>query len=152
MRLLCIGINVWCSEVVEWAKIVYAFHVSYTRLPFVLLFFHDIPGPLFTKWTDVLPQDLVMSRSREIRVSAFPFALKSDRHISSSAAEMAVKLQSDKSLQHPISRLRDFTRFGLYRSVNRGPDYFIGTGYSPKINQVSIEQPWQIWLNWSSTC
>ena len=27
-----------------------------------------IPGPLFTKQTDVLPQDLVRSRSREIRV------------------------------------------------------------------------------------
>ena len=33
------------------------------------------PGPLFTKWTDVLMQDLgdlVKSRNREIHAKAFP--------------------------------------------------------------------------------
>ena len=30
------------------------------------------PGPLFTKWTDVLMQDLVKSRNREIHANAFP--------------------------------------------------------------------------------
>ena len=48
-------------------------------------------GPLFTKRTDVLPQDLVKSRSRAIRVETFPIAaLKFDRHIGSSAAELPV--------------------------------------------------------------
>ena len=39
-------------------------------------------GPLVTKWTDVLPQDLVKSRSRKIQVYTF---LKFDRHIGNSA-------------------------------------------------------------------
>ena len=38
-----------------------------------------LPGPLFTKRTDVLPQDLVKSRSHEIRVEIFPIALQFDR-------------------------------------------------------------------------
>ena len=46
-------------------------------------------GPLFTKPTGVLPQDLVKFRSCEI--GALEFA----RHIGSSAAEMRVKFQSD---------------------------------------------------------
>ena len=37
--------------------------------------------PLFTKWADVLPQDLVKYRSREFRVLIFEFALKFDRHL-----------------------------------------------------------------------
>ena len=36
--------------------------------------------PLFTKWWDVLPQDLVKSWSRKIRILTFPIALKFDRH------------------------------------------------------------------------
>ena len=57
-----------------------------------------IPGPLFTKRTDVLPQDLMKSRNREIRIQTFPIALKFDKHIGSSAAEMPVKLQSDTTI------------------------------------------------------
>ena len=53
------------------------------------------PGPLFTRRTDVLPQDLVKSRRREIRVQTFPIALKFDRHLGSSAAKLPVKFQSD---------------------------------------------------------
>ena len=55
------------------------------------------PGPLYTKQTDVLPQDLVKSRSHKIRVKTLPIALKSDRHLGSSAAEIPVKFQSDTS-------------------------------------------------------
>ena len=54
-----------------------------------------IPGPLFTKQTDVLPQDLVKFRGREIPVQTVSIALKFDRHLDSSAAEMPVKFQSD---------------------------------------------------------
>ena len=53
------------------------------------------PGPLFIKWTDVLPQYLLKSQSQEIWVSTFTVSLKIDRHLSSSAAEMSVKFQSD---------------------------------------------------------
>ena len=49
----------------------------------------------FTKRTDVVSQDLVMSRSREIQVYAFQMALEFDRFIGNSATEMPVKFQSD---------------------------------------------------------
>ena len=52
-------------------------------------------GPLFTKRTDVLPQDLVKSLSHEIRVKTFSIATKFDGHFSSSASEIPVKFQSD---------------------------------------------------------
>ena len=51
-----------------------------------------VPRPLFTKRTDVLLQDLAKPRRPEIRVSSFPFAMKFDRHLGSSAAEMPVKI------------------------------------------------------------
>ena len=53
------------------------------------------PRFLFTKQVDVLPQDLVKSQSRAIRVETFPIALKFDRHLGSNATEMPVKFQSD---------------------------------------------------------
>ena len=49
-------------------------------------------GPLFIKKrTDVLPQELVKSRSHERRAKTFLIALKFDRHIGSSVAEMQIK-------------------------------------------------------------
>ena len=50
---------------------------------------------LFIERSDVLPQDLMKSRSHEIRVIIFPIALKIDRHVGSSDAEMHVELQSN---------------------------------------------------------
>ena len=58
---------------------------------FFVQFCMHICGPLFTKQTDVLLQDLVKSRSYEIQVETFQIALKFDRHLCSSAAEMPVK-------------------------------------------------------------
>ena len=52
-------------------------------------------GPLFTKRTDVLPQDLVKSRSRGIQVYTLQIASKVYRHLGISSAEMPVKFQSD---------------------------------------------------------
>ena len=68
-------------------------------------------GPLFTKRTDVLPQDIAKSRSWEIRFQTFPIALNFERHIGSTAAEMPVKLQSDKIIitLNSITRLRGNT-------------------------------------------
>ena len=57
-----------------------------------------IPGHLFTEQTSVLPQDLVKSRGRDIRVWTIPIPLKFDRHIGSSAAEMPIKFQSDTNI------------------------------------------------------
>ena len=53
------------------------------------------PGPLFTKPTDALPQNLVKSRSREIQVYNYPIVLTFDKHIGSNSAEMPVKIQSN---------------------------------------------------------
>ena len=47
--------------------------------------------PLFTKRTDVLPQDLVKSPSREIGCYNDLIALTFDRYLGSSAAELPVK-------------------------------------------------------------
>ena len=52
-------------------------------------------------------------------------ALKFDRHLSSSAAEMPIKFQSDTTIITSKLRLRNFTRFGgkmSYRLVNRGTE------------------------------
>ena len=84
--------------------------------------FHNT-GPLFTKRTDVLPQDFVKPRSREIRVYTFLIALKFyrqlngalkfDRRLGSAAAERPVKFQSDpiiKALHLAASRSHDIWR------------------------------------------
>ena len=52
-------------------------------------------GPLFTKRTDILPQDLVKSRRREIGCYNDRIALKFDRHLGITAAEEPVKFQGD---------------------------------------------------------
>ena len=88
------------------------------------------PGPVFTKRTDVLPQDLVGSWSREIGCYSDRIALKFDRHLGSAAAEVHVKFQSDYKSLTWISRLRDFTISCGERSVrlgNRSPGTFSTT-------------------------
>ena len=57
--------------------------------------------PRFTKWMDVLPQDL----SHEIAVVLLIIS-----HLDSAAAEVPVKFQSDCISLFPISRLWDFAR------------------------------------------
>ena len=52
-------------------------------------------GLLFTKRLDVLPQDLVESRSREIGCYDNRIALKFSTHLGSAADELPVKWQSD---------------------------------------------------------
>ena len=84
-------------------------------------------GPLLTKRTDVLPQDLMKSRRREIRVETCPIALLFDRQLGCSVAEMPVKSRAIRSLWHPIPRFRDSTRFvgkASYPLVNKGPGWY----------------------------
>ena len=53
-------------------------------------------GPLFTKRTDVLPYDILKSRSREVGCYNDSIAVKFDRHLRSAAAEeVSVKFNSD---------------------------------------------------------
>ena len=54
--------------------------------------------PLFTKLTDVLPQDLVKSLSRKIRILIFPVALKFYWHFGSSADENPVNMRCDTGI------------------------------------------------------
>ena len=54
-----------------------------------------IIGPLFIKRMDVLPQDLVKSRSCEIGCYNDPIVLKIDMHLGSAAAEVDVTFQND---------------------------------------------------------
>ena len=57
---------------------------------------HDSPAePQFTNQTDVLPPNLVKSRSSEIGCCHHRIALKFDRHLGWAAAEVPVKCQSD---------------------------------------------------------
>ena len=49
----------------------------------------------FTKRTDVLPQDLVKTRSREVRVQNFLMKLKFCSNLGNRSANKPVKLQSD---------------------------------------------------------
>ena len=64
-------------------------------------------GPLFTKRTDILLQDLVKSRSREIGYYDDPIALEFDRHFGSDAAEAPVEFRSGwKSLNPNLAASR----------------------------------------------
>ena len=100
-------------------------------------------GPLFTKRTGVLQQDLVKSRSRKIGYIDARIALYFDWHLGSAAADMPVKLQSDwKSINS--NRLQDFKRScdkTSVCSVNRGPAvkclYFLPLLLYDIINQTS---------------
>ena len=78
----------------------------------------------FTKRWNVLPPNFATSRSHEIQCYNDRVALKFDRHLGSSTADMRVKFQSDWKRLTQISRLRDFMRFSdktSVRLVNRGP-------------------------------
>ena len=90
---------------------------------------------LFTKRADVLPQHLMKSRSREIRVQAFPIALKFDRHLGSRATEVPTKFQSNTIIvttHLAASRLNEFW-------VNRLIPYWIELGPEWQETRVSPE-------------
>ena len=68
------------------------------------------PEPLFTKRWDVLPPNLVKTRSREVGCYNDRVALKSDRHLGVNAIEMPVKFLSDRNSLNPnlaASRLHE---------------------------------------------
>ena len=93
----------------------------------VVIYWSNLQGPQFTKWTGVLPQDLVKYWSRENRVYTFSIALKFYRHIGSSAAEMPVKLESDTIVltsNFAASTSWDLAVKTFYRLLNRSLIYF----------------------------
>ena len=70
-------------------------------------------GPLFTKRADVLPPNLVKPLSREIRCYNDRIIVKSDKHLSTNAVDVSVKIQSDCKSLNPnlaVSRLHEMLR------------------------------------------
>ena len=115
-----------------------------------------LKGPrAFIHWAD----GRLTARSREVskpRDSGLDFsiALKVNRHIGSSAAEMPVKFQSDLNNITPNLRLRDFRSRDLAtcmsrRIVNRGPRYKydppVAHVFAPKIFQQTVLE-FVIWI------
>ena len=88
-----------------WLVIIFCYKTEWHDVYSIL--FYSIPG-LYS----LLPQDLVKSRSREIRIVSSPIALKFDRHLGSTAIEMPVIFQSNTiiitSKSHDFETSRDF--------------------------------------------
>ena len=74
-------------------------------------YMYSYPGPLLTMRTDVLPQCLKKSRSREIRLKTFPIALKIDKPLRSSAVEITPDFSgyNGVNLQTSTMKSRYFT-------------------------------------------
>ena len=73
--------------------------------------------------TNVLLQDFVKSRSREIRIYTFLVTLNFDRQLDSRTAEILVTFQSDTIIRKSnlaASRLHGFDCKASYRLVDRG--------------------------------
>ena len=116
-------------------------------------------GPLFTKWVDVLPQDMW-----SLEAARFGFRLfQSLWNLTAALPIMPVKFRAILSLQHPISRLRDFARFDdktSCRLVNEAQDDGRNAGNLTKgvFNKNFIPRPRVIagytwvphtaWLQW----
>ena len=72
-------------------------------------------------------QDLVKSRSHEIGTLNCRIALKFDRHIGSTAAEVPVKFQSDRTILNAnlaASRLYEILRKDVFSDIETGPRAF----------------------------
>ena len=114
-------------------------------------------GLLFTKRTNVLPQNLVKPRSRKIRVYTSPIAIKCDPLIGSGAAEIPVKFQSDTrfltSRGFEISRdmsVWRLTRQGLeYQGFNFHGFYFSRIPRQKHIGKITYL--WNIFV-WYMKC
>ena len=81
-------------------------------------------GPRLNIRKDVFSQDLVKSRSHEIGTINCRIALKFDRHIGSTAAEVPVKLQSNRTILNTnlaASRLYEILLKDAFSDIETGP-------------------------------
>ena len=81
-------------------------------------------GPRLNIRKDVFSWDLVKSRSHEIGTLNCRIALKFDRHIGSTAAEVPVKFQSDRIILNTnlaASRLNEILRKDVFSDIETGP-------------------------------
>ena len=67
------------------------------------------PGPLVTKRTEILPQDLVKYRSREIHLQTFPIALKFDRQRCWDACQFLERYDHYNAQSRDFETSRDLT-------------------------------------------
>ena len=84
----------------------------------------EVPGPRLNIRKDVFSSDLVKSRSHEIGTLNCRIALKFDRHIGSTAAEVPVKFQNDRTNLNTnlaASRLYEILRKELFSDIETGP-------------------------------
>ena len=96
-----------CMETSRWPELIIMYNTASASCCSIG------PGALFTKRQDVLPPNLVKSRSHKIGCYDDCIALKYDRCLGSAAAEMPVKFESDwKSLNPNLvaSRLHEILR------------------------------------------
>ena len=108
---------------------------------FAQRFLCDPRKPLGTKRYDVLPQDRVQSRSREILEIWPRDSLKFDRRLGSRAADLPAEFQSDTIIITLISRFRDFTRSSdetSYRFANRGPGLVHGSWHEEIVSNPAV--------------
>ena len=90
---------------------------------------------------DVFSKDLVKSRSHEIGTLNSRIALKFDRHIGSTAAEVPVEFQSDRTILNTnlaASRLYEILRKDVFSDIETGPWSWYTTPFTTHI-EVSID-------------
>ena len=81
-------------------------------------------GPRLNNREDVFPYDLVKSRSYETGTLNCRIALKFDRHIGSTAAEVPAKFWSDRTILNTnlaASRLYEILRKDVFSDIETGP-------------------------------
>ena len=84
--------------------------ISHPCIKFNIVLFNLSVEPLFTKWYDVLPPNLVKSRSCEIGCCNAHIALNFDGHLGSTDTDMPVEFQSGWKSLNPnptASRLHE---------------------------------------------
>ena len=109
--------------------------------------FKDFFIPLFIKRTGVLSQDLVKSRSARFGFRLFQWFWNLTGSSTTVLSRCLLNFRAIWLLQYPISRLRDFMRFGTktsYRLVNRGMVAEICMRHLPSWIQFGIADnlPW----------
>ena len=106
-------VTIGCNERVA-QSLASKFFVRYLKRQNIRVYTIMDPGPLFTKCTDVSPQDLLKYRSHEIRVHTFPIDLKFERHSGSTIAKLPIEFHIDTIIittNHAASRLQEIWRW-----------------------------------------
>ena len=103
----------------------YMIMTFYTRVLYSIIYpTRSQSGPRLNIRKYVFSQDLVKSRSHEIGTLNCRIALKFDRHIGSTASEVPVKFQSDRTILNTnlaASRLYEILQKDVFSDIETGP-------------------------------